>query len=195
MLTHDFLVAISRKGRIDIIRTLRAYPDRDFTVNELAKAAKVPTMTTWRAVRELRKIGLVKARRVGNALAVSIADDKEKQRILRLIPDTDPQKAAARLYAGVLGEHAWLDECRLFGSIGRGEHAPGEEVDIAVVYDDSQTTEDEAKAAAKEVADRVKSETNVTVIPLSIPRKDMSRKGGLAAELRDKETIWKRKSA
>jgi DNA-binding transcriptional regulator YhcF (GntR family) len=193
MLSVDFLKVLARKGRVDVIRTLKAYSDRDFTINELAKAAKVPTMTAWRAVKDLKKAGLVKTRKVGNATSVSITDDKERLRTLRLIPETDPQRMAARLFAGKLAENGWLEECKLFGTVGRGEHTPGEEVDVAVVYDDAKANEAEAKEAAAAVASTLKVETNVTIVPLCIPQKDMARRGGLGSELRDKESIWRRR--
>ncbi len=192
MLSREFLGALARAGRVEIIRALKAYPDRDFTVNELARVSKVPVMTTWRSVKDLKKVGLVRTRRIGNATSVSLVDDKEKMRVLRMIPGTDPQKTAALQFSETLASHAWLVECRLFGSVGRGEHAPGEEVDVAVVYDESGADEAECKAAAAGVADEIKQQTNVTIVPLCIQRKDMARKGGLAAELRDKEVVWRR---
>jgi predicted nucleotidyltransferase len=181
---------LARKGRVEIIRTLKAFPDNDFSINELAKVAKVPTMTAWRSVKELKQAGFLKTRRVGNAVSVRISDDREKQRMLRLIPDTDPQRAGASQFAKLLGKNHWLKECRLFGSIGRGEHSPGEEVDVAVVYDDGIITEVDAKAAAFAIAEAIKKETNVTIAPLFVPYREMTRKGGLASELRDKEVIW-----
>lgn len=191
MLSKEVLRTLAKSGRIDLIRTLKAYPDRDFTVNELARTARVPTMTAWRAVKELKRAGLVKTRKVGNATSVKITDDRERLRTLRMIPETDPQRGAALDFASRLGESPWLRECRLFGSIGRGEHSPGEEVDVAVVYDDQAASESEAKEAASELAKAIMTETNVTIVPFTIALKEMGRKGGLASELRDKEVIWK----
>jgi predicted nucleotidyltransferase len=192
LLSREFLTILARKGRVEIIRTLKSYPDRDFTINELSRTSRVPTMTTWRAVKELKRTGLVRTRKIGNAIGVTLTEDRERLRVLRMIPDTDPQRTAAGAYASRLGEQSWVQECRLFGSIGRGEHAPGEEVDVAVVYDDSAATEGKAKEIAVSLAALVKEETNVTIVPLCIAQKEMTRKGGLAAELRDKEIIWRR---
>ncbi len=191
MLSKEVLGILAKSGRIDLIRALKAYPERDFTVNELSRTAKVPTMTAWRAVRELKKAGFVKTRKVGNAISVKITDDRDRLRVLRLIPGTDPQRSAALDFAARLGESPWLRECRLFGNIGRGEHAPGDEVDVAVVYDDVAVSEAEAKAVASGLAKAVREESNVTIVPFTIALKEMGRRGGLAAELRDKEVIWK----
>ena len=65
-------------------------------------------------------------------------------------------------------------------------------MDIAVVFDDGVVSEEVAKEVATTLAGQLGSETNVLIVPLCIPLRDMGRKGGLAAELRDKETIWKR---
>lgn len=192
MLDRQFLMALAKKGRIEAVRTLKAHHDREFTINELARTADIPVMTAWRAVKELKKIGIVRTRRVGNAMSVTLCDDKERLKALRLIPDTDPHRTSARLYAKGLSEHAWLIECRLFGNIGKGEHGPEDEVDVAVVYDQDMVGEQEAREAATAAAERVREETNIAIVPLCIPKKEMSRRGGLAAELRDKEIIWKR---
>lgn len=192
LLNREVLEVLAKKGRIDLIRTLKSYPDRDLTINELARMAKVPPMTAWRSVKELKKVGFVKTRKVGNALSVKITEDKDKLRTLRLIPETDPQRTAALDFASRLGKNDWLRECRLFGSIGRGEHAPGEEVDVAVVYDDQATAEDAVKAASVELAKSMVEETNVAIVPFCIALKEMGRRGGLASELRDKEIIWSR---
>lgn len=192
MLSRELLEILAGRGRIEIIRTLKAFPERDFSINEIARASRIPPMTAWRSVNELKKSGLIRTRRVGNATCVRLTEDKDKLRALRLIPDTDPQRVAARLYSERLSNHSWLKECRLFGSIGRGEHSPGEEVDLAVIFDESITTESEVKTASEEIALQIREETNVAIAPLFVPQKDMARKGGLAAELRDKETIWER---
>jgi predicted nucleotidyltransferase len=184
--------ALAGVGRMEIIRTLRAYPGRDFTINELGRTSRVPIMTTWRAVKDLKAVGLVKARKVGNATIVSITEDREALRALRLIPETDPQRMAALSFAQMVGQNEWLEECRLFGSIGRGEHSPGEEVDVAVVYDDGMVSEESAKSISQQAAHRLKEETNVTVVPLCVSAAEIRRKGGLGAELRDKESIWVR---
>jgi len=192
MISHEILMTLARSGRVEIIRTLKSYPGRDFTINELARTARVPTMTAWRTVRDLRKSGFVRTRRVGKAVVVSFTEDREKLRVLRLIPETDPQRVAALAYARMLSEKDWVAECRLFGSIGRGEHSPGDEVDVAVIYREENITEDEARSAAKREAETIRADTNIAIVPLCVPSREMSRKGGLAAELRDKEVIFRR---
>jgi hypothetical protein len=185
-------MALAKKGRIEAVRTLKAHHDKEFTINELARTADIPVMTACRSVKELKKIGIVRTRKVGNAVSVTLADDKERLKALRLIPDTDPFRTSARLYAKGLSEHDWLTECRLFGNIGKGEHGPEDEVDVAVVYDQDKVGEQEARETATAAAQRVREDTNVVIVPLCIAQKEMSRRGGLAAELRDKEIIWKR---
>jgi ribonuclease PH len=76
--------------------------------------------------------------------------------------------------------------------MARGDHSPGEEVDIAVIYDDASTSEAQVKAAAVQTATSLKEKTNISVVPFCISRSEMGRRGGLGSELRDKETIWKR---
>ncbi len=191
MLSRELISILAKSGRIEIIRVLKAHHDTQFTINELARTSGVPVMTTWRAVKELKKAGIVRTRKVGNATAVSLTDDAAKLKAMRSIPDTDPYRAAAKAFAEGLSGQDWLVECRLFGTVGRGDHRPGEEVDVAVVYDES-VTEALAKAEAEAVAADVRARTNVAIVPLCVSGREMSRRGGLGAELRDKEVVWQR---
>ena len=189
---YELLKILAKRGRISLIRTLKSFPDRQFSINELARVAEVPTMTTWRAVDELKRSKIVKVRKIGNVRSVRITDDASILRTLRLVEDIDPQKAAAREFASKVSDHRWAVECRLFGSVARGEHMLGEEVDIAVVFDDRSTSEEEAEAEAASISEEIRQKTNVSVVPLLMSTKDMSRRGGLASELRDKEILWSR---
>ena len=191
MLSLEILSVLARRGRVDLIRALRAFPNQDFTINELARKSGLPPMTAWRATKELKGIGLLKTRKAGNALMVSLTDEKDRLRILRLIPETDPHRMAAIAFSKDLAESEWLEECRLFGTVARGEHSPGEEVDVAVVYRDTLISEQEARTQAARLAERIKQDTNITIVPLCLPQREMSRKGGLASELRDKEVLSK----
>jgi len=191
VLSLEILSVLARRGRVDLIRALRAFPNQDFTINELARKSGLPPMTAWRATKELKGIGLLKTRKAGNALMVSLTDEKDWLRILRLIPETDPHRMAAIAFSKDLAESEWLEECRLFGTVARGEHSPGEEVDVAVVYRDTLISEQEARTQAARLAERIKQDTNITIVPLCLPQREMSRKGGLASELRDKEVLSK----
>lgn len=192
VISAELISILAKKGRIEIIRTLKAFPEREFTINDLARTAKIPAMTTWRAVKELKKAGLIKTRKIGNAVSVTFTEDREKIRTIRLVPETDPQRSTALVFAKRLGQLDWVEECRLFGSIGRGEHAPGDDVDVAVVFSEGSIQEERAREETSAIAAQLKAETNVSIVPLCISSRDMARRGGLAAELRDKEIILRR---
>jgi len=194
VLSRQLVEALAKSGRIEIVRTLKAQHDRSYTINELSRASGVPVMTTWRAVNELKGVGLVKTRRIGNAIAVTLSEDRELNRLLKLLPEVDPHRAAAEAYSKELSSNDWLVECKLFGAVGRGEHGPGEDVDVAVVYDDTKASEDDVRNLAAVAAEKMKERSGMTVAPLCVSAKQMSKKGGLASELRDKETIWPRSS-
>jgi len=195
MLSRQLIEALAKSGRIEIVRALKANHDRSYTINELARASGVPVMTTWRAVKELKGVGLVKTRKIGNATAVTLSEDRELNRILKLLPEADPHRAAAEAYSRELSSYSWLVECKLFGAVGRGEHGPGEDVDVAVVYDDSKVSEDEVRNLAAATAEKMKGRSGIMVVPLCVSAKQMSKKGGFASELRDKETIWPKGSS
>jgi len=194
-MSRQLLEALAKSGRIEIVRTLKAQHDRSYTINELSRASGVPVMTTWRAVKELKVVGLVKTRKIGNAIAVTLSEDRELNRILKLLPEADPHRAVAEAFSRELSLNDWLVECKLFGAVGRGEHGPGEDVDVAVVYDDTKVSENEVQDMTAATAEKMKERSGMTVVPLCVSAKQMSKKGGFASELRDKETIWPKSSA
>jgi len=191
-LTRDLLKVLASRGRVEILRTLRAFPEDEFTVNGIARAAGVPVMTAWRATKDLKAVGLIRTRRIGNATVVSLTSDVDRLRVLRVLPEADPHKDAARMFVDQVSGEPWAEECRLFGTVARGEHLPGEEVDVAVVYDGTVANEEAVRGRVQAVSRTVLARTNVAIAPLCIEKREMGRRGGLAAELRDKEVLWRK---
>jgi len=184
--------ALARRGRIDIIRTLRQYPDRNFSINELAKVSRIPVMTCWRAVRELTGIGLLKVRKIANSSIVSLNITPELMRLLRQISDSDPHRYAALMFARQIGRLPGIVEARLFGRVAKGDHTPESEADIAVIFEHIKISQEDASAHADRIAKEVESLTGTRISPHLVRKDHLDQGRGFAAELRDKESLWRR---
>jgi len=184
--------SLARRGRIDIIRSLRQYPNRDFSINELARVSRIPVMTCWRGVRELESLDILTLKKVANSEIVTLNQNADLIRFLRQIPDSDPHRYAARLFSTKLDQLPGIVEARLFGKVAKGDHAPDSETDIAVVFDGVQVSKEDATAHCNRIAKEIKSITGMTVQPHMIMKDHLDQGRGFAAELRDKEILWRK---
>lgn len=184
--------ALARSGRIDIIRTLKQYPERHFSINELARTSRIPVMTCWRAVKELQEQGLVDIEEISNSKIISLISTPDLNRLLRQIPDSDPHRYAGMQFSKNLQNVPGILEARLFGRVAKGDHTPDSEVDIAVVYDDITISREDVAAHIDRIAKEIQMLTGVDISPHLIRKDHLDQGRGFAAELRDKETIWKR---
>ena len=50
-------------------------PEEDFTVRDIARSTGVPAMTVSRCVKEFEEFAMIRKRRIGKALAISLFKD------------------------------------------------------------------------------------------------------------------------
>lgn len=66
------LSTLARRGAVEVLTALLREPNREFAVRELADEVGVPAMSCSRILRDLHALRVVRRRRVGRALAVSL---------------------------------------------------------------------------------------------------------------------------
>jgi len=184
--------ALARRGRIDIIRTLRQNPNSKLSINDLSRISRVPIMTCWRAVKELERLKILDIERVANSSIVTLSMSGELMRFLRQIPDSDPHRYAAIQFSHRMEDIPGISQTRLFGKVAKGDHAADSEADIAVVYDHIMISSEDATAHIARIADDIEATTGTRVVPHLVRMDHLEQARGFAAELRDKEIIWKR---
>lgn len=186
--------ALARSGRIGVIRTLRQYPDRRFSINELAKYSRIPVMTCWRSVKELGRMNILEVEKIGNSHVAALKMTGELNRLLKQIPESDPHIHAAHIFSSRLEHLPGIMEARLFGKVARGEHSSESEVDLAILYDQNLISTEDASAHMGRIAQEVEKEIGIVISPHLIQVDHLKQGRGFAAELRDKEIIWKRRA-
>jgi len=182
MYTKDDMMAIlldvlGKKGRARMLDVLKRYPRRDFSINELAKEAGMPVMSCWRAVKDFEAVGLVVVRSIGKASAVRLNEGSEiaKSALSALdLDEKDPYRTAARAFSKMLARYPWVERCILFGSVSRGTHKPGSDVDIAVVYDEKKIEKKNADLKVAEAVAKTGDSYGIRIVSLVLSKPEYS---------------------
>src|SRR3989338_8561151 len=68
----EMLQLVKYAGSRNLLETLLKFPDRQFTINELAKEANVPFASAWRLVKKWEPAGLIFTGKVGKSITVKL---------------------------------------------------------------------------------------------------------------------------
>lgn len=132
------LVPLFRSGtQLRVLGELAGDPEREWSIQELARTVSAPYATVWREVDRLRALGVVTARRTGSALQVRFDDS---------LPYAEPLRTLlAQSYgplpqlAEQLGQVPGVVNARIYGSWARrytGELGPTpRDIDVLVLVE------------------------------------------------------------
>ena len=133
----DFVEAIQLvkySGSRRLLETLLKFPDRQFTINELAKEAGVPFASAWRLVRRWEPAGIIETGRVGKSVTVKLHKSEYLDVIVSLLKiSLSPQAFTARALGNMLAREKGIKEAYLFGSVARGEEKLTSDIDVALL--------------------------------------------------------------
>ena len=122
-----------RAGSGSIFSTLSRFPDRLFTINELAKIAGIPFATTWRTINEWEKAGAVETLAIGKARAVKLREGSMLKNLSKLFSMESPQKLSLKTLKRLLVQNKEIKEAYVFGSVARREEKLESDIDIALL--------------------------------------------------------------
>ena len=113
---------------------LLKFPNRLFSINELAKQAGVPFASTWRLVQKWEPAGIIETGRVGRSVTVRLRKSEYVDSVASLLdasmsPQAFTSKALKELFARENGVKAAF----LFGSVARGEETLASDIDVALL--------------------------------------------------------------
>ncbi|MDI6708897.1 MAG: nucleotidyltransferase domain-containing protein [Candidatus Thermoplasmatota archaeon] len=191
-LRSPVLDVLGRKSAREIIYIFQKYPRREFTINELAREAKVPVMSCWRAVKDLERLGVVTTRKIGKSTAVTLNSDSIILKSLTKL--VDPYWKAAEDFAKSVAKIKGVKFCYLFGSVAKGAHKPGSDVDVAVIYDNSILSEKALDNATTEIMSELLEKMRMKVIPLWLTTKEFEKgKKPIIKEIKEGIRLWPKK--
>ncbi|MEW6035080.1 MAG: nucleotidyltransferase domain-containing protein [Candidatus Micrarchaeota archaeon] len=124
------------RGARKLLETLIKFPNRQFTINELAKEAGVPFASTWRLVRKWEPAGLIETGRVGRSVTVKLHRSEYLDSVLSLLNiSKSPQVFTANALVDLLAKEKKVKEAYLFGSVASGNEKIISDIDIALLVE------------------------------------------------------------
>jgi predicted nucleotidyltransferase len=133
----DFVEAIQLvkySGSRQLLETLLKFPNRQFTINELATEAGVPFASAWRLVRRWEPAGIIETGRVGKSVTVKLHKSEYLDTLVSLLRiSVSPQAFTARALGDMLAKKKGVREAYLFGSVARGEEKLTSDIDVALL--------------------------------------------------------------
>jgi len=129
----DSLELVKYRGSRQMLDALLKYPERRFTIRELAREAKVPFASAWRLVQRWEPAGLIETGRVGKSVTVKIHKSEYLDSVASLLKlSVSPQVFTARALVSMLANDSEVREAYLFGSVARGDETLASDVDVAI---------------------------------------------------------------
>jgi DNA-binding Lrp family transcriptional regulator len=130
----EALQLVKYAGSRRVLETLLKFPERRFTINELAREAGVPFASTWRLVKRWEPAGIIETGRVGKSITVKLHESEYLDSIASLLKiSTTPQAFTARALKDLLAKEKEVREAYLFGSVARREERPESDIDVALL--------------------------------------------------------------
>lgn len=125
---------VKYRGSRQMLETLLKFPNRQFTINELAKEAGVPFASAWRLVRRWEPAGMIETGRVGRSVTVKLHKSEYLDSVAAMLKiSTSPQAFTARALKELLAKEKGVKEAYLFGSVARGEENLSSDIDVALL--------------------------------------------------------------
>ncbi|MDD5503396.1 MAG: nucleotidyltransferase domain-containing protein [Candidatus Thermoplasmatota archaeon] len=174
------LSVLAKNGRAKILKILGEYPNRDFSINELARESKIPVMTCWRAAREFDSLGVVEIRSIGNVSAIRLKQESDAAKSALSIIEMDrldPYREAALEFGKKMSYILGILSCILFGSVLKGTHKPGSDVDVAVVYDVKKIEKESLDLKIAKGVAEVEEKYRIHIVALPIEKRETAKPG------------------
>jgi len=109
----EALQLIKYKGSRKLLETLVKFPNRQFTINELAKEADVPFASAWRLVKKWDAAGIIETGRVGRSVTVTLHKSEYLDSILSLLKmSMSPQAFTVHALRELLAKEKNVKEIR-----------------------------------------------------------------------------------
>ena len=121
-------------GSRQLFETLRSFPKRQFTINELAKTAKLPFTTTWKLVQKFERAQIVDVTLIGKSRAVRYKESPFSQLILKILQlSRTPQALSIPELKRILKAKKGIAWAYLFGSVAKNTEKLESDVDVALL--------------------------------------------------------------
>lgn len=125
---------LTYKGAKPLFDTLRKYPARQFTINELAKSAGLPFTTTWKLVQKFQRADIIELGKLGKSRIVKCKDSPFSKRLADILKlSISPQALSLPELKRILKEKKAVREAYLFGSVASKKENLESDIDVALL--------------------------------------------------------------
>jgi predicted nucleotidyltransferase len=153
------------KGARPLFETLHSYPKRQFTINELSKAAKLPFTTTWKLVQKFERAQIIDVALIGKSRAVRYNDSPFSQLVLKILRmSKSPQALSISELKKRLRAQDGITDAYLFGSVASKNEKLESDIDIALLL--------KKKIDTFSLVSQMHEKYGVKVVPLTFGSKD-----------------------
>jgi len=161
----EALELLTYKGARRLFETLRAYPQRQFTINELARTARLPFTSTWKLVQKFERASVVEVALIGKSRAVRYRKSPFSKVIAGILGlSASHQALSIHELRHMLRAKSGISSAYLFGSVARGEEKLESDVDIALLV--------KRKIDTSSFIDGIYAKYGVKVVPIMFDSKD-----------------------
>jgi predicted nucleotidyltransferase len=130
----DAVELLSYKGSRKLFETLHGYPKRQFSINELSKAAGVPFATCWKLVWMFEKAQVATVATIGKSRAVSYNESPFSALVAKILRmSASVQSISVPGLKRKLKAKKGVREAYLFGSVVTGNETLESDVDVALL--------------------------------------------------------------
>ncbi len=156
---------LTYKGARELFETLRAYPKRQFTINELAKTAHLPFTTVWKLVQKFERAQVIEMKLIGKSRAVRYRDGPFSQLVLKILQmSKSPQALSIPELKRILKSKKGIAEAYLFGSVASKLEKLESDIDVALLI--------KKRIDIFSLVNAMHEKYGVKVVPLTFDSKD-----------------------
>jgi len=156
---------LTYKGAKQLFETLRKYPGRQFTINELAKTAGLPFTTTWKLVQKFERANIIELGLLGKSRAVKYRESPFSKLLADILKlSASPQALSLPELKRILRGKKAVRKAYLFGSVASKKEKLESDIDLALLLDQ--------KMDLSSLMHDMYEKYGVKVVPLDFDSKD-----------------------
>jgi predicted nucleotidyltransferase len=156
---------LTYKGARQLFETLQRHRDRQFSINELSKTAKLPFTTTWKLVQKFERAQIVSVTLVGKSRAVKYVESPFSKLIEKMLMlSKSPQQLSLPELKRIIRAKEGVAEGYLFGSVARNEEKLESDIDVALLV--------KRKIDVNSLMSDMYGKYGVKVVPITFDSKD-----------------------
>ena len=162
---------LDSKSKIRILRLLFRFPEREFTEREIARQIQMSPNTVNLALNDLRKTNVFIYKRIARTHSYRCDADSVLFPLFKELFEQERQMRE-ELLTLLKNELKGVGTCILFGSFAREEERFDSDLDLLIVTENKDKTEEKVECLAEELLRRF----SITLTPMILSSRELNEK-------------------